>query len=107
MNDKDTHLLAEAYNNIKKQHKLPDRRKPINIFDFINDWKDEGYGIALISPDDIVVDAYIDPSDYPQMILSYSGSGASAINPEHNGYWIKFHSGSLEHRIGKDWFSKT
>ena len=77
----------------------------VSIWDFLNDWKDEGYGIALISPDDIVLDPYIDGSDYPDMMLDRSCNGASVVSDEHKGCCIIFHSGQLEGKIGKDWTS--
>jgi len=80
--------------------------EPIDIFKYVSDWEEEGYALALISPNDIVVDAYIDPFDYPDMILSKSGDGAKVIDGTHKDHWIKFHSGSLGERIGKDWAGK-
>lgn len=76
----------------------------ISIFDFINDWGAEGYGIALISPDDKVVDPYIDSSDYPDMVLDKSGNGTKVVSKKHKDYYIIFHSGQLENKVGEEWF---
>lgn len=77
----------------------------VTIWDFLDDWDRGGYGIALISPDDKVVDPYIvDGSDYPDMILNKSGSGAKVIDGKYKGYYIVFHSGQLEEKVGEEWF---
>ncbi len=71
-----------------------------SIFEFVADWEPEGYGLALIDTDDNVVTAYIDPSDYPEMIVE---KGSKIIYPtEYNGYSIMKHSGQLEKNIGKN-----
>jgi hypothetical protein len=73
-----------------------------SIFEFVADWEPEGYGLALIDTDDNVVTAYIDPSDYPEMIVE---KGSKIIYPtEYNGYFIMKHSGQLEENIGKKWY---
>jgi len=76
-----------------------------NLWTFLDDWGEEGYGIALIGPDDKVVDPYItDASEYPDMILDRSGDGAKVISGKYKGYYIKFHSGQLEDKVGQEWF---
>jgi len=75
----------------------------IDIFQFVHEWENEGYGIALISPDGKVVAPYIDPSDYPDMVLNKNDNGAKVISGKYKDYFIAFHSGSLEEKIGKDW----
>lgn len=67
---------------------------PVSIFDLVDKWKDEGYGIALIDVEtDKVVTPYIDPSDYPELMLTSSNNGAKSTDGR---YYIKFHSGGLE-----------
>ena len=78
--------------------------KGVDIFQFIKDWENQGYGIALISPDDKIIDPYIDPSDYPDMVLNKSGNGARVISGKYKDYFIMFHSGQFEGNIGKDFF---
>ena len=79
----------------------------VDIFQFIEDWGDQGYGIALISADGIILDPYIDPSDYPDMILNKSGNGAKVISGKNMGCMIMFHSGQLEGKVGQDWYDST
>lgn len=74
----------------------------VSIFDFMKDWQNEGYGIALISPDGKIVDPYVDSSDYPDMFLNKSGDGAKVMSGKYKDYWIKFHSGQFEGNIGQD-----
>ena len=95
----------------------------ISIFEFMKDWENEGYGIALMEDSgdrdipDKVITPYIDPSDYPKMIVSKSCNGTKVMNmgngnlnvsnPTYNtgvgkGNWyIMFHSGSLEERFNQ------
>lgn len=79
-----------------------DSGTPVDIFTYVDDWGNGGYGLALISPDDIVIDPYIDPSDYPDMVLSHSGNGAKVIKGKNKGFHILFHSGQLEELVGKE-----
>jgi len=79
----------------------------VTIWDLLDDWSEEGYGIALISPDDKVIDPYIDGSDYPDMVLDKSGNGAKVISGKHKGCYIMFHSGQLEDKVGQDAFSSN
>ena len=81
--------------------------KSIDIFQLVEDWGDQGYGIALISADGVILDAYIDPSDYPDMILNKSGNGAKVIGGKNTGCMIMFHSGQLEGKVGQDWYDST
>ena len=78
----------------------------ITIWDFIDDWGEEGYGIALISPDDKIVDPYIDAADYSDIVLDSSRDGAKVIGGKYKNYYIKFHSGQFEDKIGREWFSE-
>ena len=80
---------------------LMEKENGVTIFKLIEDWKDQGYGIALISPSDIVIEPYIDPSDYPDMVLDKSGNGARVIDGKYKGYLIMFHSGQFEDKIGQ------
>jgi len=77
------------------------------IWDLLDDWEGEGYGIALIGTDDKVIDSYIDASDYPDMILDKSGNGAKVISGKHKGCYIVFHSGQLEDKVGQEWFPES
>lgn len=77
----------------------------VSIFELVEDWDGGGYGIALISPDDKVIDPYIDPSDYPDMILNKSCNGAKVIDGKYKDCRIIFHSGQLENKIGKDYLN--
>jgi len=88
----------------KKQRentKMAQDSNQVTIFDLVDDWENEGYGIALISPDHIIMDPYVDPSDYPDMFLSKSGNGAVVLDGEHKGCYILFHSGQLEGKTGE------
>jgi len=98
---------SEWINIGKKQGWMKKAQENITIFDLINDWGEEGYGIALISPDNKVVDPYIDPSDYPDIILDRSANGAKVISGKHIGCFIIFHSGQLEDKIGEEYVSST
>jgi hypothetical protein len=75
---------------------------PVDVFTYVEHWGNEGYGLALISPDNIVVDPYIDPNDYPDMVLDRSGNGAKVIEGKNKGFYILFHSGILEELVGKE-----
>lgn len=69
---------------------------PVSIFDFVDHWKDGGYGIALVDANtDVVVSPYVDPSDYPSLALTSMNNGAKSTDGK---YYIMFHSGSLEDR---------
>jgi hypothetical protein len=87
--------------------KYQDVDKNVDIFEFMQDWGEGGYGIALISADDIILDPYIDPSDYPDMILSKSGNFATVVGGKNKGCKIIFHSGQFEGNVGKDWYDST
>ena len=66
----------------------------VSIFDLVQDWEEEGYGIALIDAEtDKVISSYVDPSDFPDVIFDKSGDGARSIDGK---YYIRFHSGVLE-----------
>jgi hypothetical protein len=68
-------------------------KSPVSIFELVEDWKDEGYGIALIDTSTgKVVSPYVDPSDYPDLMFYFSGESKSTDGK----YRIHFHSGSLE-----------
>jgi hypothetical protein len=79
----------------------------ISIFEFVKDWENEGYGIALMEDSgdrdipDKVITPYIDPSDYPTMIVSKSGNGAKVMNMGEGHWYIAFHSGALEERFNQ------
>jgi hypothetical protein len=77
--------------------------KGVDIFQFVEDWDGAGYGIALVDPDRKIVTPYIDPSDYPDMILNKSGNGARVMGGKYKDYSIIFHSGVFEGNIGRDW----
>ena len=96
--------VTSLLNETSKQISNIEKKEGITIFKLIEDWEDQGYGIALISPDDKIVEAYIDPSDYPDMILNKSGNGARVIGGKYKGYLIMFHSGQFEGNEGKDFF---
>jgi hypothetical protein len=88
-----------------KAKRIRQANTEVTIWDFLEDWGKEGYGIALISPDDKVVDPYIvDGSDYPDMVLNASRDGAEVISGKYKGYYVKFHSGQFEEKVGKEWF---
>jgi hypothetical protein len=86
---------------------MNESKEPVTIWDFLNDWGQQGYGIALIDSDDKVVDPYVDAGDYPDMILDRSANGAIVLNPKWEGYYLIFHSGQLEGKIGEEYFSKN
>lgn len=86
---------------------FPFEKWNVTVWDLLDDWGKEGYGIALISPDDKVVDPYIDASDYPDIILDKSGNGAKVISGDYKGYYIVFHSGQLEDKVGQEWFPES
>jgi len=75
----------------------------VSIWELLNDWNEEGYGIALISSDNKVIDPYIDASDYPNMTLDESENGATVTSEDHKGCFVIFHSGSLEDLVGQDY----
>jgi hypothetical protein len=67
---------------------------PVSIFDFVERWKDEGYGIALMDAEtDKVVQPYVDPSDFPDLQFVGARDGARSTDGK---YYIRFHSGVLE-----------
>jgi len=69
------------------------------IFELVNDWENEGYGIALMESSgdrdiaDKVITPYIDPSDYPTMLIDKSCNGAKVTNMGQGEWYIMFHSG--------------
>ncbi len=66
---------------------------PVSIFELVEDWKNEGYGIALVDRStNKVVSPYVDPSDYPDLMFNFSGESESTDGK----YRIHFHSGVLE-----------
>ena len=80
----------------------------VTIWEFLDDWGEEGYGIALVNPDDEVVSPYItDGSDYPDMVLNKSGNYAKVISGKYKDYYIVFHSGQLEAKVGKEYFDEN
>ncbi len=97
---------GEWYNIGKKAAWIKESAN-VTIWDLLDDWGEEGYGIALISPDNKVVSPYIDASDYPDMILNKSANGAKVISGKYKDYRIIFHSGQLEDRIGEEYFPKN
>jgi len=51
-----------------------------------------GYAVALMDENNELVDDYVDPSDYPDMMVIKS----SVIAPEqYRGYTVKLHSGGM------------
>ena len=67
---------------------------PVSIFDFVEHWKNEGYGIALVEKTtQIVVAPYVDPSDYPDLMFRSLNNGTSSVCGK---YTLVFHSGCLE-----------
>jgi len=103
MSRKEWENIGKKAGWIKKADMELELQKNISIWSFLDDWGNEGYGIALISPDDKIVDPYIDASDYPDIVLNKSGNGAKVIGGKYKGYYIIFHSGQFENNIGKDW----
>lgn len=66
----------------------------ISIFDLVQDWEGAGYGLALVdAKTDKVLQPYVDPSDYPNVMFTESRDGAKSVDGK---YYIKFHSGVLE-----------
>lgn len=69
----------------------------ISIFDYVDDHNDAGYGLALMNRNGNVKDPYIDPSDYPDMIVEGGKMEPRVLSPgKYKGYYIQLHSGQLE-----------
>jgi len=69
-------------------------KTPVSIFEFVECWKDEGYGIALVDKEtDIVIAPYVDPSDYPTLMFTSLNNGSYSTCGK---YYLTFHSGCLE-----------
>lgn len=90
--------------------------KTYDIFEFCKEWEDSGYGVALVCHDeeclerekedpqavcpDKVIDPYVDPSDYPDMILDSLSGNAEVISPEEfKGCELELHGGGLEEKF--------
>jgi hypothetical protein len=70
--------------------------QPVSIFDFVEQWNSEGYGIALVDKEtDVVIEPYVDPSDYPALMFNSMKNGATSTCGK---YYIVFHSGCLENK---------
>lgn len=70
--------------------------KPISIFEFVQYWEQEGYGIALVDKEtDIVLAPYVDPSDYPTLMFKTYNNGSNSTCGK---YYLTFHSGCLENK---------
>ncbi len=79
----------------------------ISIFDFVDEWADEGYGIALVR-DGNVITPYIEPSDYPDMTLDSLNDGAVVLTGAYAGAHLEFHSGQLEKSASlPDWVDES
>lgn len=63
-----------------------------NIFDYMDAQEGDGYGHALINQEGIVVQPYLDPSDFPTLEVTSRGRGVGT----YEGWWICRHSGILE-----------
>jgi len=68
--------------------------KTQSIFDYLSSRENDGHGYAILDPRGMVVDPYVDPSDYPDMEVDEHGKG---IN-KYNGWWIHCHDGILEQK---------
>ena len=66
--------------------------------EYEQEWTESGYGVALVGPDHVVIDPYIDPSDYSFGIVRIGDNGRaylwSSEAPE--GSYLTLHSGVLE-----------
>jgi len=72
--------------------------KTESIDDFVEYAEEGGYAVALFNKRNELVEDYVDPSDYPSMMimLSPTGSGGNVIAPlEYKGYRVDIHSGGL------------
>ena len=71
-------------------------KSPVSIFEYVEHWKNEGYGIALVDKsNDIVLAPYVDPSDYPTLMFTSLGNGGHSTCGK---YYLTFHSGCLENK---------
>lgn len=71
----------------------------ISIFEFVAANKDNGYGVALCNPAGRCVAPYVDPSDYPEvMVREGLGDVQRTIHnePRLAGYFLSGHGGILE-----------
>lgn len=74
-----------------------EQRGGVNIFDYVEQKQEDGYGVALIDNNDQIITPYVDPSDYPDIELSGNGSAPRIINdPSKDGWFVMIHSGILE-----------
>ena len=69
------------------------QNKEPSLEEYVEEKTRDGYGVALIGKDSIVVTPYIDPSDYPEMRITNKGF---CIDEKHKGEWLCIHSGCLE-----------
>lgn len=67
---------------------------PVSIFEFVDQNEGGGYGLALMDAEtDKVIEPYVDPSDYPDLMFTSAKDGARSTCGK---YYIQFHSGCLE-----------
>jgi len=94
--DHDAQRHREGIGPCPYRNDVKDSSKSVSIFDLVNDWKDEGYGIALLDYETgKVIQPYVDPSDFPNLIFDRSGNGAKSLDGK---YQIIFHSSILEEK---------
>ena len=83
--------------NRKNAFDEDEQRGGVNIFDYVEQKQEDGYGVALIDNNDQIITPYVDPSDYPDIELSGNGSAPRVINdPSKDGWFVMIHSGILE-----------
>jgi hypothetical protein len=99
MKDKDYNMLQEAYTQVNELKHFNEYEEPVRISDYVQQKELDlgGYGVALIDDGETVITPYIDPSDYPDMMVSGYGKQAWVVNdPSKKGWYVRIHTGGLE-----------
>jgi hypothetical protein len=99
MKNKDHRMLEEAYKQVNEFKQFNEYEEPVRISDYVQQKEIDlgGYGVALIDDDETVITPYIDPSDFPDMMVSGYGRQAWVVNdPSKKGWYVRIHTGLLE-----------
>lgn len=82
--------------------------KLYTIDEFVKTWENEGYGIAIVKTGYMgniltIADSYVDPTDYPDMMVDSLNDGAEIMGGEYKGCILRLHHGDIERRFyGQD-----
>lgn len=73
-----------------------------SIFDYEEENRANGYGVAFIDPNGRILTPYIDPSDYPDLEVQTSQTSPNGKGiGKYEGYLLLLHSG-----VAEDWYSR-